>query len=286
MPPRKAETERSPARGGHAGTRLLLAGAVALVGMLGCAAHGSPTGPLLWPWVGLAASPPAPSIHVVEPGDTVWEIARGRSRCVRAILAASGVTDARRIRPGARLSLPTDACPWAPNPTPAPVRAAAGGRQAGSAALERARLEAVAQGAPAEGSDAVSSAPSDVAAAPVTSAARRGLEDALDIAEAHLRAARFEEALAAAREVMRVVRDTPELEAADALRAHVVAAHVHVALADRTAARRSLARALDVDPGLALDPDSTSPKVLEVLAEERAGREVRSAERVAALAGR
>ncbi|MDH3685779.1 MAG: hypothetical protein OEP95_06105, partial [Myxococcales bacterium] len=109
------------------------------------------------------------------------------------------------------------------------------------------------------------------------SAEADSLSEAVDRAEAELRAARFEEALAGAREARALAREFGAEATDPVLRACVVEATVHVALDDRDAARHSFARALEIDPALELDPTSTSPKVLEVLAAERTRREVRIA---------
>jgi len=238
MPPRKADIGRSRARVAGFGAWWAVAVGVGSVGVSACAVDASaPLGlPAVFRTVGVA--PPVGRVHVVQPGDTVWDIAGGRSGCMRAILAASAIRDARRIRPGAELTVPAGACPR----DPAHVVASSGAADPGPPA-------------PLPEPD--------------------GLTDDLDSAEAHLRAARFEEALAEAREAIRSVRASER--DADVLRAHLVAATVHLALADAPAARESLARGLDIDAAWALDPASTSPKVIEALAAERARREIRVA---------
>jgi len=245
-----------------------------LLCVLGCAADGSAPTLLRTALRAAGVSPAAVRIHVVQAGDTVWAIAGGRSGCTRAILAASEIRDARRIQPGAELTVPEEACP--PGAKDVAVKA----RAAEPAGSKRTRPVPVAGLSPAGAGASVAASgvlPDGVAPARVTArvADSDGLADTLTAAEAHLRAARFEEALAEARDAMRRV-DARGREA-EALRAHLIAATVHVARADRPAARESLARALDIDPALALDPQATSPKVLEVLAAERARREVRVA---------
>jgi tetratricopeptide (TPR) repeat protein len=94
-----------------------------------------------------------------------------------------------------------------------------------------------------------------------------------------LRTARFRFGLIALEEVRVALGN---LEAGDDLsslhvRLETLAAIAHVALGQQTEALESLLRALDADPDLALDPLTTSPKVLRALRLARATR-VRSVE--------
>jgi LysM repeat protein len=87
----------------------------------------------------------------------------------------------------------------------------------------------------------------------------------LDRCEAELRAARFEQALASAREARDLI-DTREGGGGDPgrVRLEIASATAYVALGQNTAALESLERALVADPNLELDPALTSPKVLAV----------------------
>ena len=247
----------------------VVAAALVLPG-LGCAGSSAPSVALARAVSLAIGSAPANRFHVVEPGDTVWAVAGGRRSCADAILAASRIPDATRIRPGQRLTIPVRRCPEeqvaaAPAREKPPVARRAAPRRAPASPtpVPRAAPEVV----------------PDVAAAPVVAVSSPPPSAPLVTAEAELRAARFEEALAAAEALIREVGPSPGSRGSELSRAHLVAATVHVALADRRAARSHLARALDLDPALQLDPARTSPKVLEVLDEERTRREVRIAQR-------
>jgi hypothetical protein len=97
----------------------------------------------------------------------------------------------------------------------------------------------------------------------------------LQESEESLKTAHFEEALG------RTVAARRELDAAGtsgderALRARLelLAATAQVALGDDAAARQSFGRALEAQPGLELDPERTSPKVLRALEGARAAAE-------------
>lgn len=84
-------------------------------------------------------------------------------------------------------------------------------------------------------------------------------------AESLIRSARFDDALG---ELNRVRQDAVRPE--ERVRLEVLAATAQVAFGDETAARASIERALRADPKLALDQDSTSPKLLRVLDDARA----------------
>jgi hypothetical protein len=89
------------------------------------------------------------------------------------------------------------------------------------------------------------------------------LEASLARVEHRLRSARFEEALDDLRELrgsFAGADDSPPVRA-QRVRLEVLAATAHVAYGDETAARESLARALDVEPSLDLDPGLTPPKL-------------------------
>jgi hypothetical protein len=101
---------------------------------------------------------------------------------------------------------------------------------------------------------------------------REALETSLRAADDLLRAARFEEALAATdalrRELARV-REPADARSLE-VRNEVVAATAHVALDQEDAARECFRRALAAEPALDLDPAATPPKVLRVFRAVRA----------------
>lgn len=202
-------------------------------------------------------------------GDTVWALAGGRRECVREILAASKIEDARRIQLGMKLSIPEARCPAVPTPiavAAVPLRAPAREpaettrRVKATAGALREVATGLAEGSPER-----------------PSAEATAMSEAVERAEAELRAARFEQALASAREAHALARALGAESSDPVLRVYLIEATVHVALDDRDAARHSFARALEIDPALVLDPSSTSPKVLDVLTAERTHREVRIA---------
>jgi hypothetical protein len=88
-------------------------------------------------------------------------------------------------------------------------------------------------------------------------------DDALKSAETQLRDANFEAALAGAERVRTQLRDTSAADGSRTrqARAEIVAATAEIALGREDAARKSFQRALAADPGLNLDPATTSPKV-------------------------
>jgi len=99
----------------------------------------------------------------------------------------------------------------------------------------------------------------------------------LDAGEESLRQARFTAALAAA-EMTRLRLD--RLRSGDDLRGprvrlEVLAAIAQIALGDESAARASLARAIAVDPDLALDPRRSPPKLVRALETARGEQDQR-----------
>lgn len=55
----------------------------------------------------VAATPtPAQRIHVIAPGDTLWELARDYGSSVQAIMEANGISSANRLRVGQELVIP------------------------------------------------------------------------------------------------------------------------------------------------------------------------------------
>jgi LysM repeat protein len=98
---------------------------------------------------------------------------------------------------------------------------------------------------------------------------RRSLAEALWT----LRQARFEEALEAAALGRRAREGLPTDAESSALGAQLdlVSANAELAFGRREAALEHLASALRLEPGLTLDASTTSPKVLDLLAEAREG---------------
>jgi len=93
----------------------------------------------------------------------------------------------------------------------------------------------------------------------------------LERCEAELRAARFERALASARELRdRIDARDASVDRALRVRLEIASATAQVALGQSEEALASLGRALDADPNLELDPALTSPKVLAVFRAARA----------------
>lgn len=146
-------------------------------------------------------------------------------------------------------------------------------------------LPASAEGAPGDDPWVILAAP--VALAPPRSAddeadrlERRerilaDIEARLDDAEALLRQAQFEAALAGARDVrgrLDAMRRAEDLRA-PGVRVELLAATAQIALGDDAGASESLVRAVSLQPDLALDPRYTSPKVLRALEAARAAAE-------------
>jgi len=103
------------------------------------------------------------------------------------------------------------------------------------------------------------------------------IEARLGEADALLRQAQFEAALAEARDVrarLDRMRRGPDLRALR-VRLELLAATAQIALGDDEGASESLVRAVGLQPDLALDPRHTSPKVMRALEAARAVAEAR-----------
>jgi len=148
--------------------------------------------------------------HEVQPGETLWRIARAYGVELDALARANGIEDPTRIEVGERLLIP------------------------------------------AEGETI-------------------GIVDALLArAEAELVEARFERA----QQLALAAREALDLggETAQWVRLELIDATIEVAYGHQDAAVESLNRALELNPDLALDPRSTTPKLVAALATARADR--------------
>lgn len=98
------------------------------------------------------------------------------------------------------------------------------------------------------------------------------LRRAVDATRAQVRKARFDDALAGAETLRSRIAEAPPGAARSGLAAdlEVAAATAQLALGRESQAVASLRRALDAKPDLALDPRTTSPKVLRALERARA----------------
>jgi len=183
--------------------------------------------------------------YVVQPGDTLYSIARWQGTSVEELASANALTDPDRLQVGQELVMPPGAQPTATRPSHHLPRRAA----------------------------AVTPAP---ALAPVPEgAALLSVDCAIIDTDESLRNARFEEALVDARKARSLLRalDSQPGVAQRKARVETLSAMAEVALGRDDAARASFARALEADPLLALDADAVSPKILRVFEEARAGPE-------------
>lgn len=186
------------------------------------------------------AETPSGASYRVQPGDTLWRIARRHGVVAAALAEGNRIADPRKLRVGQLLRM---SAPAPPGPAGEPAAGPPDGPDSPSpAAPER---------TPSPGPDSV--------------------DDVLASGEEHLRAAELDEALARAEEALGLLGDANGEPGAGAriARAEVLAATVHVAYARREAALRSLRRAVRSDAHLQLDLGNTSPKVLAVLDEAR-----------------
>ena len=104
----------------RAGLRLVIPGAQPVTAPAPPAAAPAPSAPSP---VAAPSQAPAPvaRTHTVARGDNLWSIARYYGVSLSALVAANGIGDAARIRPGMVLTLPGAAPASAPAPAPAPV---------------------------------------------------------------------------------------------------------------------------------------------------------------------
>jgi murein DD-endopeptidase MepM/ murein hydrolase activator NlpD len=179
--------------------------------------------------------------YVVQPGDTLYSIARWQHTSVEELASANALADPDRLQVGQHLVMPPGAKPTAARPIHHSPRHAA---------------SATPEPAPEE-------------------AALLSVDCAILDTDESLRNARFEEALVDARKARSLLRALDSQPGVAQRRAQVetLSAMAEVALGRDDAARASFARALEADPLLALDPDTVSPKILRVFEEARAGPE-------------
>lgn len=241
---------------------------------------------VLWVVAFAGAAAAASRTHVIREGETVWGLSRRYDVSVAAIVAANGIDDVRRIPVGARLRIPDPEAEATEAAQPA-ADAATGEARTETAGPAPAPVPPTAAPTPstpartAAGEDGPGSAtPGEPGETPET---LRALEALVAEARRELRAARFEEALAAAQAAREESETFPASDPVRRLRAalEVVAATAEVALDRYGDAILSFERALEADPGLELDPRTTSPKVLAVFERVRAAR-ADGAERAAA----
>lgn len=192
-------------------------------------------------------APTGESTYRVVAGDVLTRIARRHDVSVEAITERNQLEDPDRLEVGQTLVIPSRGDePLAPDVAAAPAPGLLG------RLLGRIHEDA---------------ASPDAALQPV--------ETLLELAEAELRAARFESALHTSEGARRLLGGLdPSQTSLQRARLEVVCATVHLAFGREPEARRSLERALEADPDLALPPD-TSPRklrrLLEGLRDERAG---------------
>ena len=226
--------------------RLSLCGMVVAAG-LGCADAGARlAGRLLAPAPEPARAQPAKrpagwSRYVVQPGETLGGIAACHLVSVDALARGNQIPDPDHVRAGAVLRVPHGrgcASPRLSGKAPTPKRADGDRGGAGP------------------------------------SMAREGEAGGL-LADAELRydGADFEQALSLAEACVRALAPYPKEAEADALRArcHVVSGMAAAGLERRERAIAEFRQALDLAPDLALDPERSSPRVLELVAAARAG---------------
>ncbi len=206
-----------------------------------------------------AAVPPGWSRYVVRRGDTLSRIARCRGVSVEALAEANDLPDPDRLAAGSSLQVP-------PGGRCAPEAVASSSRS-----LERKPASNV---PPAVSAAAPAPSPAPVApTTPPPSEVRARGERLLQQATEAYDAADFEQAAARAGEAIDVLGAGPARAETAALRArcHLVVAMAAVGLDQRDRAIGELRRAFALDPGLRLDPDTSSPRILELAQEARSG---------------
>ena len=235
------------------------------------------------------AGPPAPQptlprdtptvTHRLARGETLWSLSQRYRVSVADIVARNEIRDPHRLPVGLELAIPvpdSEPAAEARAPGPAPASTAtptptASARPAPPPApsppASEPRPAATDRTDPTDRTDRTDPIPA--ASPPLDLGA---VDATLARAESDLHAARFEEALAGAsraRGMLDTVAGDPAAQGA-IVRTELLTATVLIALGRDEAARESLARALDANPDLTLDPSRTSPKVVEVFEGMRA----------------
>jgi len=198
--------------------------------------------------------------HTVEPGESLWEIAKRYGISRARLIRENGIENPDRLWAGARLRIPVSSAARPPAPD-------AHATQGASQPAVRATQGGGRPTAPAQSAAGADS--------PRAGGARAiGTRDAaalVDRCEAEVRAARFEQALESASQARkRIDARNDAADNPDRVRLEIASATAYVALGQNDAALASLERALVADPGLELDPARTSPKVLAVFHAARA----------------
>jgi len=191
----------------------------------------------------------------VRPGDTLAELARCRHVSVASLAAANGVRNPDRIEAGMRLRVPdTDRCN---------SKQVASASPADAAPLPETRATG---GAPSSPAPCRSPVCPKVASVDETSDHGRRL---LDVASGRYRSADFEQALTLAESATALLAPHAGDGEVDRLRAkaYYLAALSSLGLERRDAAQASLRQALALDPALAGEPESQSPRVAELVRE-------------------
>jgi LysM repeat protein len=236
--------------------------------VFGCA-HGDEPRPSVPPRAERAA-PEAAAVpsgwgrYVVRRGDTLSRIARCRGVSAEALAQVNELPDPDQLSAGSSLHVPSrDRC--------ASETAAASARPADRKPAANAPPP-VSAAAPQPSAAPVAPAPTPEASARAVEARARG-ERLLQQATEAYDAADFERALARAGEAAERLGAAPRGADTAALsaRCHLVAAMAAVGLDQRERAVGELRQTFALDPQLTLDPETSSPRILELAEEARSG---------------
>jgi LysM repeat protein len=235
-----------------------------------------------WPslprWLATIGKRPAAKsrqTYVVQPGDTLSEIARAKAVPLPKLIEQNGLVDPDVLSVGQALVIGEDhAGATGPSAQSAASNVAAAGE------LERGSLEndrsdgftGIFRSGAVALHRLVRGARIEPSRTPTGGVAT--VDALLATAEEQLRSARFEDALEAVRVAVRLLDSEGDSNEANSRRAalELVRAEAHLAFGDALPAGQSFERALDADPDLVLDPDATSPKVLRAFARARTRR--------------
>lgn len=182
------------------------------------------------------STPAAPTtVYVVRSGDTLGRLAQCSGASVARLAESNEISDPDLIRIGSRLRIPRGhRCIAAVARAPRALRAREAGSE--STALTRADGWLAAATARLDGAD---------------------FENALALAERCVQ------------ELLPFKRDEAAIELS--ARCHVVAGMASAGLDRKDLAIQAFRRAFALDPSLAFSPETTSPRVLELVSEARAG---------------